>query len=429
MELTTDLLKNILIEYNTNKIIYDELKRYYDGDTEAKRNYKEIASRSNLYTDNNFLAKFIQEETNYCCLNKVTYSSHSNNKAMIDEIRNRFKTYSDGYNKELLKQALIYQEAYELHYVNALGDFASMVCTPRDSYILEDDFGVIEVFVRFFKKHFNTVDTFADIYTDNHIIHYKVNGTFIQIGEIDDNTFSSVPVGVCKIGIVTEGLYYRIKGLQDSYCTNMSDQVNLNSDLRTKYLHFKNCKPSAEQLEDMKKNATIVTEKDGDVGWVQSTEVSFATTLAVISDNIYQQASHLNFNNPLSSNTSSLALAGTMMAMNQKVGDDITAVTDCLKLRLKFLFEFLSMPKGFLYDWKDVGVKITPNIPSDNLLVSQILSQNPNISRLTGFKLYSFIDDPQAEADQKDLEDKQLRIGADLLNHANDTVPTVGGAQ
>ena len=419
MEVSQELLKNIKIEYDSNKTKYDLMQRYYDGDTDAKRDYKMITSRSNLFTDNNYIMKFIQEESNYCCLNKITYSSYTSNKEVIDAIRVAFRNYSEGYNKELLKQSLIFQEACELHYINTKGDFASLTCTPQDSYILQDDFGNIQLFVRFFKKKFNTVDLFADVYTDNSIIHYKVTSSFEQIGVVDGNIFSSIPVGICRIGSMSESLYSKLRGLQDSYCTNLSDQVNLNTDLRTKYLHFKNCEPTPEQMDEMKKNATIVTKGDGDVNWVQSAEVSFASTLAVISDDIYQQASHLNFNNPLSSNTSSLALQGTMMAMNQKVGDDITAIGDCLNVRLKFLFEYLNIKTGAIFDWKDILIKITPNIPSDNLLASQIVSQNPNISRLTGYKLYSFIDDPEAEARQKDLEDKASSIGAGLLDEAN----------
>ncbi|MBU3098736.1 MULTISPECIES: phage portal protein [Clostridium] len=428
MEVSTELLKAIKIEYDTKKIIYDKMLRYYDGDTDSKRNYKKIKSRSNLFADNNYIMKFIQEEANYCCLNKVTYSSHTGNKAAVDSIRLALRNYSEGYNKELLKQALIFQEAYSLHYINSNGDFASLICTPQNSYILQDDFGNIQLFIRFFKKKFNTVDVFADVYTDDSIIHYKVNGTFVQIGDIDGNIFSSIPVGICKIGSISESLYSKLSGLEDAYCTNLSDQTNLNSDLRTKYLHFKNCDPSPEQMDTMKENATITTSGEGDVRWVQSTEVSFESTINILQDNIYQQASHLNFNNPLSSNTSSLALQGTMMAMNQKVGDDITAMTDCLKVRIKFIFEYLKIKVGSDFSWKDILIKITANIPSDNLLASQILSQNPNISRKTGYGLYSFIDSPEAEEKQKDLEDKANSIGNDLLNPTipvNSTVPDV----
>ena len=420
-----ELLQNCKKDFDIIKFYYQKMKDYYDNETDAKKNYRMITSRSNLFTDTNYIQKFIQEEANYCCLNKITYSSYSNDLNIVELIRNSFKTYSDGHNKELLKQALIYQEAYELHYINIYGDFASLICTPLNSYVLQDDYGNIQLFIRFFKKKFDTVTEYCDVYEGNKIYHFKVAAlSFIPIGTIDIDIFSKIPVSICKIGVLSESLYCKLKGLEDSYTTNLSDQTNLNSDLRTKYLHFKDCQPTPEQLEEMKANATITTKGGGDVQWLQSDEVSFKDTLDTLQDNIYQQASHLNFNKPLQSNTSSLAIKGTLMGLNQKVGDDITAITDSIKTKLQFLFEYLKAKEGKDYDWKDIDIKTVSNTPSDDLMVAQILAQYPNISKKTGLKQFSFIDNVESEMKQLDIEGKANSIGNILLNPPVDMVVT-----
>lgn len=416
-------LQNCKQDFDSKLSTYSKMQNYYDSKTDAKANYKMITSRSNLFVDTNFIQKFVQQESNYCCLQKITYSSYSNNLEIIDAIRTSFKNYSEGYNKELLKQALIFQEAYEIHYISSSGDFDSLICTPLDSYILQDDFGNIELFIRFFKKKFDTYKTlYADVYaSDGSIAHYTVQGnSFTQIGNIDTNIFSRVPVGICKIGTISESLYCKLKGLQDSFTTNLSDQANLNSDLRTKYLHFKNCEPTPEQMSEMKQNATITTSGDGDVKWLQSNEVSFKDTLDKLEDSIYQQASHLDWNTPLSSNVSSIAIQGTLIGLNNKVGDDISAITDCIKTRLQFLFEYLRIKNGLLYDWKDIDIKITPNVPSDNMQAAQIVSQTKGILPIKeGLKLFSFVDNPSAVYQELMEENKANSIGADLLNGGN----------
>lgn len=428
-----ELLRKCKQDFDMKLAMYNGMYRYYNGNTDSKAGYKTITDRSNLFASSNFIQKFINEESNYCCLNKITYSSYSNNSEAIDLIRKNLRHWSNGHNKELLKQALIFQSAYELYYIDSDGLFNSLICTPFDSYVLQDDYGNVQLFIRFWVEKFDDTHTlYADVYTVNDIEHYTVIGdVFMPIPDknADSNIFTvnKVPVGICKIGDISESLYMKLKGLQDSFETNLSDQCNLNSDLRTKYLHFKNCQPTQDQMDQMKHNATIITDgADSDVEWLQSNEVSFKDTLDTLSDLIYQQASHLNYNKPLQSNTSSLAIKGTLMGLNQKVGDDITAIIDCIKTRLQFLYDYIEIKTGIFYDWKDIDVKITANIPSDDMLAAQIVSQLKGILPIEeGLKLFSFIDNSDAVYKELQQENKVDSIGQKLLNGGD----TGGNAQ
>ena len=422
------LLQNCYNDYIVKQAQYTSMLNYYNGDTDAKKNYKPIEDRSNLFTSNNFVQKFVQEEANYVCANKITYSSYSNNNTVLDVIRNNFKTWDEGHNKELMKQALIYMEAYELYYINDTG-FNSLICTPLDSYILMDDYGSVELFIRFFNKKFDDTHTlYADVYTFNTIEHYTCTGeTFTQIENPDEHSFGKVPVGVCKIGNIKESIYSKIKGLQDSYETNLSDNVNMNSDFRQAYLLFKGCRINTEVDETgesdatrMKKMGIINADKDGDVKWLERGECNYSNTLNIIADNIYQQANHINWNTKLQSNTSSLALKNQMIGLNQKVSDNVQAITDCIKARLRFLFQYLYISSGVVLDWKDVDIKITVNVPSDDMLSAQIVSQLKGILPIQeGLKLFSFIDNPEQVYKELQAENKASSIGEDLLNNAN----------
>lgn len=427
-----DLLSKCKTDFDLNLYKYEKMQRYYDSYTDAMENYKMVTKRSNNKINCNFMQKFINEESSYCCGNPVTYTSHTNDSNVIEDLRINFKHWSSSHDKELCKQALIYNEAYELYYVDSNGLFNSLLCTPRDSYILVDDFGNIELFIRFFRKKFDGSKTlYADVYTDSDISHYTCTGSSFQKipdSTVDANIFSKVPVSIVKIGSYDESLYRKIKGLTDAYETNLSDISNEISDFRNAYLKITGCELDDEtkdengktDLDKMKELGVInIPTKDGDVTWTIKTinDGFIQNTLSTQEDKIYQLSSHINHNEKLASNTSSLALRNRLISLEQKCTDNIQALTDAIKLRIQFLFEYLKIKQDTNYNWLDIDIKFTPNIPSDDLMTAQIISQlNGKLSIKTGLSQLSFVSNPDAEMKQLAEENKVNSVGNDLLN-------------
>lgn len=425
-----ELLKKCKQDFDMKLPGYMLMQRYYDGHTEAMENYKMITKRANIKVRCNFIQKFINEEASYCCGNKITYSSHSNNQNVIEDLRLNFKHWKEKYNKELCKESLIFNEAYELYYIDSDGLFNSLICTPLDSYILQDDFGNTQLFIRFWTKKFDDTRTlYADVYTDSDISHYTVIGDVFKpvVGiKVDTNIFGKVPVSIVKIGTIDESLFSVLKGLQDGFETNLSDMVNEISDFRNAYLAFKNCK-----LDDITKDENGETDLDkmkrlgimnlpgekADVKWLikEINDDFVQNTLNTLEDKMYQLASHINNNEKLVSNTSSLALRNRLIGLEEKCTNNIQALVDAIKVRLKFLFIYLKIRQNKDYDWKDIDIKIVPNIPTDDLMISQIISQlNGKLSTRTGLAQLSFIDNPDNEMKQIEKEEKESEPGLDL---------------
>lgn len=461
MPVGLELLRKCKQDFDTHKNEYFTMKRYYDGHTDALEKYQMITKRANTKVHCNFIQKFINEEASYCCGNKVTYSSHSDDSNVIEDIRLNFRHWKEKHNKELCKQSLIYNEAYELYYIDSNGLFNSLICTPLDSYILRDDYDNVILFIRFWTKKFDTTgNLYADVYTTTNITHYTVigdvftpvidsaMGSLVQgnnndtvlfdditgIGSIsnnaDANVFGQVPVSVVQIGTIYESLFSMLKGLQDGYETNLSDVVNEISDFRNAYLAFKGCK-----LDDTTKDANGETDLDkmrklgimnlpgngADVKWlIKEINDSFVqNTLNTLEDKMYQLASHINNNEKLVSNTSSLALRNRLIGLEEKCTNNIQALTDAIKTRLQFLFIYLQIGKNKNYDWKDVDIKITPNIPTDDLMMSQIISQlNGKLPLKIGLAQLSFVDNVDNAIAELKKENEASNIGADLLNNA-----------
>lgn len=416
-----ELLKNIKIEYDINKFKYDKMQDYYDGKTDAMIGYQMISERSNQQAPCNYIQKFINEEASYCVGNPVTYTSNSNNKSVIEDIRINLAHWSKKADKELCKQALIFNQAYELYYTNADGKFSALICNPQNAYVLQDDFGVIQLFIRFFRKKFDNVTLYADVYDDASITHYKANGTFVQFGEVEPNIFSKIPVSIVNIGSISESLFNNLKGLQDSYETVLSNIVNETSDNRNAILTLSGCSLEEKDLTDMKKLGIMqFPNKEASANYlIKNLNDSFIqNTLSTLQENMYMLANHINHNEAISSNTSSLAQKNRLLGLINKCTNNTQALQDCIKTRLIFLFEYLQIKTAKAYLYTDIEIKLTANIPSDDLLMAQVLSQYPKISAKTGLSQFSFISNVENEMKQKDLEDKASSIGEDLLNKA-----------
>jgi SPP1 family phage portal protein len=425
-----ELLRKCKQDFDMKLPGYMLMQKYYDGHTEAMENYKMITKRANTKVHCNFIQKFINEEASYCMGNKITYSSHSNNQNVIEDLRLNFRHWKEKHNKELCKQSLIFNEAYELYYIDSDGLFNSLICTPLDSYILQDDFGNTQLFIRFWTKKFDDTRTlYADVYTDSDISHYTVIGDVFKPVDgvkVDTNIFGKVPVSIVKIGTIDESLFAVLKGLQDGYETNLSDMVNEISDFRNAYLVFMNCKLDDEtkdengetDLDKMKRLGIMnLPGEKADVKWLikEINDDFVQNTLNTLEDKMYQLASHINNNEKLVSNTSSLALRNRLIGLEEKCTNNIQALVDAIKVRLKFLFIYLKIRQNKDYDWKDIDIKIVPNIPTDDLMISQIISQlNGKLSTRTGLAQLSFIDNPDNEMKQIEKEEKESEPGLDL---------------
>lgn len=432
MSADLELLKKCKQDFDMKLPTHMIMQKYYDGHTEAMEKYQMITKRANTKVRCNFIQKFINEEASYCCGNKITYSSHSSDSAVIEDIRINFKHWKEKHNKELCKQSLIFNEAYELYYVDINGMFNSLICTPLNSYILQDDFGNTQLFIRFWTKKFDDTHTlYADVYTDLDISHYTVIGDAFEpvtSNNIDVNVFGKVPVSIVQIGTIDESLFAMLKGLQDGYETNLSDMVNEISDFRNAYLIFINCKlddttkdeNGETALDKMKKLGVMsLPGEKTDAKWlIKEINDSFVqNTLNTLEDKMYQLASHINNNEKLVSNTSSLALRNRLIGLEEKCTNNIQALMDAIKVRLQFLFIYLQIKQNKDYDWKDIDIKIVPNIPTDDLMMSQIISQlTGKLSTKTGLAQLSFVDNVDNEMAELKKENEANSIGKSLLN-------------
>ena len=172
----------------------------------------------------------------------------------------------------------------------------------------------------------------------------------------------------------------------------------------------------------MRKKGIINFKGQGTAQWIikNINDTFIQNTLNTIEDKIYQISNHINHNVKESSNTSSLAIKAKMMGVEQKCKLNQKSLHNCIKTRLQCLFNYLNNIKGsMLYDWKDVLVAFTPNLPQDDLLMAQTCAQLKGIlSNETMLSLFSFVSDPEMELKKAQQEQEAATVGSNLLDQA-----------
>ncbi|ERI90985.1 phage portal protein, SPP1 family [Clostridiales bacterium oral taxon 876 str. F0540] len=421
MDITIDLLQKCYKEYQLNKPTYDKMYEYFKGNTDAIANYKMQTERTNNKINTNFIKKFIKEEVSYSVGNEITYISRSGNKDIINDIEYYTEHWSENHDSNLAKNMLLYSLAYEVYYVDDEGQFSSKIISPRDGYAAIDDFGNISFFMHVFKLKFDDT-TYIDLYTDNEIIHY--NSDFKEVKPRTQLIFGAVPVGLAQLSEEKQEdtIYKDIKGLQDAYETNLSDISNEISDFRNAYMVLSGVQIPEEDIPKMKQLGVLqIKGKDGKAEWLikNINDQFIQNTLSTLEDKMYQLSSHINHNIDMVSNLSGVALRSRLISLEEKCKLNQKALADCVKTRLKMLFIYLKVLKNKDYDYKDIKIKFTPNIPQDDLMTAQTISQlGDKLSTETGLSLLSFIDNPTNELAKIKQEQSELLQGQSLLDGA-----------
>lgn len=418
-----ELYKQALEEFKNKKTIYDKMYEYYKGNTDAMRNYKMITERNNNKTPVNFIKKFIKEEASYSVGNTVTYTSKAGNDEVINAIDYYTANIKEDHDSILARYMLIFGKAYELAYVNKNGDFNLKVIKANEGYFYDDEDN--SFFIHIYRKKLDTKN-YVDVYTNDEILHFDEE--FNVISKTTPHSFGTVPIGIAELSEEAEfdTIYNDIKGLQDSYETNLSDISNEISDFRNAYLKIINAELKEEDLPQMKKQGIIQAKssnKNVEIEWlIKNINDSFIqNTLMTLEDKMYQITAHINHNEKMQSNLSGLTLRNRLISLEEKCKLNQKALTNCIKIRLQLLFKYLDVIESKIYDYRDISIKFTPNVPHDDMLMAQIISQlGDKLSTETGLSLLSFINNPALEIEKINKEQEAYNIGDDLLNGEDD---------
>ncbi|MHC1683429.1 MAG: phage portal protein [Clostridiaceae bacterium] len=420
MNLDIELIKKCYDDFVSKKSLFDKMYDYYKGNTDAIKGYKMVTERSNNKTPVNYVKKFVKEEVSYSVGNDVTYISKEGNSNILKDIDYYTSHWSAKHDSDLAKKMLIFGYNYELYYIDREAQFCSKIISPREGYAYTNDYGEIVLFLHIFTKRFDET-IYIDVYDNKQIYHFDSN--FEEVATSTTHIFEMVPVGMAQVSAEKEDdtIYKDIKGLQDAYETNLSDISNEISDFRNAYLFVSGFQIDEDDIPKMKELGVIqVPTSDGKATWlIKNINDSFIqNTLSTLEDKMYQLSSHINHNEKMQSNLSGVALRSRLISLEEKCKLNQKAISDCIKTRLKLLFVYLNEIKGLRYDYKDIKIQYTPNIPQDDLNTAQIISQlGDKLSLETGLAQLSFINNASNEVEKIKAEQSEVSQGKTFLDN------------
>lgn len=388
----------MIADYKSNINTYNSMYKYYIGNHDVMLTH--IDNKCNLPVVQNFVRKFITEETNYSLGNALTYVSKGGNTDNINVIQDNLYHWGENHNADVMTQLEIYGTVYLLNYIDNKGRFCEQIVTPREAIAHLDDNNAVDRFIRFYKKKYDTAEWHDIYYPDGRIEVYK--GNILQ--KIDKFTFKNIPVSVCCMPDIHDTIYFKIKSLQDAYNLIESTQICTIADLRQAYLVIKGAEVDDEVEQALQHNSLMSLPSNGSAEWLVKSldSTTIKDALDYLKYGMYVVCNHIDGNENLPSNTSGVALRSRLVFLEQIAKNIYHLVQDAIYDRIERLYEYLNLKSNTdKHNVKDIKINFTPNVPQDVTSTVQMIVQLGDIlSHETKLSLLPFVENPQEEIEK-----------------------------
>ena len=405
-----NLLENMIAEYRAALPLYQLMKRYYDGDHDIK--YRAIANpkRCNHVVIENYISKFVDEEVNYILGNPLSFVSKSGDEEELRAIDANLFHWRSNHNSLMMRDLEIFGKVFALSYIDHKGRYCERILNPLNGIAYCNEDGIPVCFIHFYMKKYDSAE-YYDVYDDQGNIYVYRNG-----GLIDQKRhyFRGCPVSVCQMDDIGETIFNKIRLLQDTYNDTLSDQASIIGDYRNAYLVVTGVEVTdkiSKKLEDHGL-LNLPADKGASVSWLlkEMNDTYIQNILTDLRNAMYSATNHIDGNEKLQSNTSSLAIRSRLIFLEQRSKSMFDYVQDAIYDRIERLFEYLAM-RGYHYDVSDIQINYTPNIPVDLVTTVQVITQlGDKLSTETALSLLPFIESPAVEIEKikKEREEAEM---------------------
>lgn len=436
------LVQRCYADYLVKQPHYDDINRYYYGNTDSLLNFTPREGRSNLKVNTNFVQKLDDEEAQYSFGNDITYTSLEGNDEVVKDINYNLKNNKADHDInlgiELVKYGLCYEINYREEYEPKKFKFKNKIVTPLDGYMyIKDD--IPYLFLHMFKKQLEPETTYIDVYTKDLIYH--LDDKYQEVKPPTEHYFGMLPVGVGikggKIYNIDRGYnegdktnYSIIKNIQDALETVYSDSVCEISDFRNAILKIY----GVEAEEELDKDGNVILDENGnpkkkepvvrnncimlfgdktsqDADWLtKKIDGSFIKeTRDDLKDLIYTLTSHIDSNQKISSNISGIALRSRLQNLEAKCKMNEKAMSNILYTRLQCLFRHLYLTESKNYDANTIKIGFTPNVPVDETGLADMISKIAPTNTVSKETLRSWLPRIENVAAEGEKIEKELK--------------------
>lgn len=390
MKFDLEVARKLKDKYTSDLSLYQKMYDYYIGKTDTENVYQNIDGRSNDVIKTNYVKKFITEHVAYGVGSPVTYTHRNENEACIEDIEYNVQIQKSSLDSLLYKNMLIFGKAYELGYIYN-DEIRFKVTTPLNSIAYVNNENEAEMFIYFYKKDLE--DTlYMNVYCDEGIYHF--NEDFTEVEKFTPS-YLGVPVSIVMLDEEEfETVFNDIKSLQDAFEKAISNWLNNDNDFRDSYFFTKNVEVDGAFADKMKDLRIIdLPNENSDAGFLtKNANADYVNRLVdVLEDKIYQISQSINSNENMQSNLSGVAILSRIINLRNKITLEQKCLRDGIRNRLKILFKYLNLAYDKNYNYRDIKINFTMNVPSDDMATAQMLSYIKDwMPADDGLNLFSF---------------------------------------
>lgn len=430
-ELTPELIKKLIEKHRSVQVPrFQLLDNYYHNKNKilSHVNYRTTVDGEQVVDNtkpNNKVAhpyaNYITDTlTGYFMGEGVTYSSLDDNA--LEQLLSVLE-YNDAADEdtELAKDMSIFGLGIELQYVDSEGMIRFRRIDPREVVLVYDD--TLEEDLLYGIRYYPTLDILTDkvtmnieVYSTSFVRKYTASEELGDMAFVDEQPHY---FGICPISVFYNnedelGDFESVITLIDAYDSLEADSLNDFEYFVDAYLCLTGLNADAEDIAEMKANRVILLDPDSDAKWLtKSTSDTNVEDMKIrLDSDIHKFAKVPDMSDEsFAGNASGVAIKYKTMPMENCVAIKERKFKKALQRRIELIFNILSL-KGNAFDWREIEIIFTRNLPTNDSEIAQMVSTLDGIvSDETLLAQIPFVTDVQSEIERLG-EQKQANIDA-----------------
>lgn len=404
-DITLSEMTKIIQSFELNeKIKMKKYKSYYDNKHEICKKTVQDTSKPCNKIVTNFCSEIVDNYLGYLCGVPISYSGDNmeNVQGVLD--------YNDVTDEdtEYLKDCLIYGVAYEVVYVDE---------DAKERFGLFNPLETIPVYDRTLSKNlkyvirYYLVDSldetqgyYVELYDDKQITRYKCSNLFdsLRLDEVSEHYFGICPISVFQLNRDCTSIFDKVMTLQDAYNTLLSSEVDDFEAFCDAYMVLKGVVADNDDLKSMKENRVLLLDTDSSAEYLtkQVNSQQIQQLLMTIESNIRKISACVDFSDVSFGTASGVAMKFKLLGMANKGNSIINNMTKALRKRIELICAIQKLTNDEIV-WREVSIVFTPNIPSNEMEIAQMLNSLRGIcSDKTLLSQLPFVKDVDKEMEQ-----------------------------
>ena len=397
---------------------YKYLDDAYQTDYAIFHQAKKKAYKPDNRLATNF-AKYIVDTMNgFFCGIPIKVTS---NDERINEFLQRYDRYNsmDDQNAEIAKTCDIFGSAYEMYYVDEMGEVASTVLSPMNAFIIYNESIIPQprYFVRLYTDNHNIK---RGSISDSETVRYFKNDGGIKFDEYEKmHGFDGVPATEFLENAERTGLFEPVISLINAYNKAISEKANDVDYFADAYLKILGAKLEREDLQTIRDDRIINFDgiEDGKLVVDFMDKPNGDTTQENLIDrlrtDIFQISMVANISDENFGASSGIALKYKLLAMSNLAKMKQNKFIGAMNRRYRLICSN-PVTEAKADDWLFIDYQFTQNIPANQLEEAQIASQLSGVvSKETQLKSLSIVDDAKDEIKKIDAEADKVSYSTD----------------